>query len=105
MSAFLLLFMTDSSPQQLSQSEVREVLQYVPIFSGKCFLIVFGDLSDQLMAELLLDLISLQRIGVRLVLVYSGDDDGSLLDWAAEVELKLSRSGEVDSILDRGQAA
>ena len=94
---------------QPSQSEVREVLQYVPIFSGQTFVVVLDGkaLPDTTMAEVLLDLISLQKIGVHLVIVYTGDKVNSFLDWAAEVELKLSEV-KVDSVLNvlsRGQAA
>ncbi len=93
----------------LSQSDVREVLQYVPLFSGKTFVVAINgdELEDSVLAEVLLDFISLQRIGVRLALAYSGVAKSALLDWAAEVELKLSEAlpEDCESILKRGQAA
>ena len=93
----------------LSQSDLREVLQYVPLFSGKTFVVAINgdELEDSVLAEVLLDFISLQRIGVKLVLAYSGVTKSALLDWAAEVELKLSEAltDECESVLKRGQAA
>ena len=94
----------------LAQSDVREVLQYVPIFRGQTFLVALDGevLSDTVMAEVLLDLISLQNIGVQLVLSYVGQAEREFLDWAAEVELKVcvgSENSSVESILSRGQAA
>ncbi len=100
---------SNSSPSALTQSDVREVLQYVPIFSGKTFVVTLDGkgLPDMVMAEILLDLISLQRIGVQLVIAYSGDAKEALLDWAADVELKLSEATaeSVQAVLSRGQAA
>ncbi len=59
------------------------------------------------MAEVLLDLISLQRIGVKLVVAYSGVAQEDLLDWAAELEFKLSVATveTASAVLARGQAA
>ncbi len=56
------------------KGDVREVLQYVPLFAGKTFVIVFdeGLLPESAVAETLLDLIALQRIGVKLVVVVVG---------------------------------
>ncbi|WP_435894054.1 GNAT family N-acetyltransferase [Oceaniferula spumae] len=68
------------------------------------------DAPESALAETMLDLLSLQNIGVRLVIgstVHSTDD---LLDRAAEVELKYSQTvftsneDEVSAALLRGQA-
>ncbi len=93
----------------LTQSEMREVLQYVPIFAGQTFVVTLDGkaLPDVVMAEVLLDLISLQKIGVQLVIAYAGEAKSELLGWAAEVELKLSEASQdsVKTVLSRGQAA
>jgi len=95
----------------MSWGDVRGLLQYVPQFRGKVFVIVI-DSPVSALAETMLDLVSLQSIGVKLVIgstVHSADD---LLDRAAEVELKYSQ-GVVDvssspemvqEALGRGQA-
>lgn len=97
--------------------DVREVLQYVPLFAGKVFVVVFdeGLLPEPAVAETLLDLIALQRIGVQLVVVVVGGDLADLADWAVESEFKaetvrfsLTDEGcaqECRSLLERGQAA
>lgn len=95
----------------MSWGDVRGLLQYVPQFRGKVFVIII-DSPVSALAETMLDLVSLQSIGVKLVIgstVHSADD---LLDRAAEVELKysqgvvdLSSSTEVvQEALVRGQA-
>ncbi len=94
----------------LTQGEVREILQYVPLFSGKTFILIIDEalvMHEQILAELLLDLISLQRIGVKIMLVYTGREQDRLLDWVAEVELKLSEATFTQSleVMARGQAA
>lgn len=97
--------------------DVREVLQYVPLFAGKTFVVVFdeGLLPESAVAETLLDLIALQRIGVQLVVVVVGGDLDHLANWAVEAEFKaealevpLGTSGCVEgclALLERGQAA
>ena len=93
----------------LDRTLVREVLKYVPLFSGRIFMVAFNvtPLSDTLVAEILLDLVALQRMGVRLILANLGGPSEHLLHWAMEVELKLSvvNSEELNSVLGRGQAA
>ena len=98
-------------------TDVREVLQYVPLFAGKIFVVCFdeGLLPDAAVAETLLDLIALQRIGVGLVVVVMGGDVGDVVDWAVEAEFRAEKVesplGEndcveaCDSLLSRGQAA
>lgn len=72
------------------KGDVREVLQYVPLFTGKTFVVVFdeGLLPESAVAETLLDLIALQRIGVHLVVVVVGGDLGDLINWAIESEFR-----------------
>lgn len=88
--------------------DVRGLLQYVPQFRGEVFVIVI-DVLEKALAETMLDLVSLQNIGVRLIIgsTIHGLDD--LLDRAAEVELKFCQtvgqaSDEIEEALLRGQA-
>lgn len=97
--------------------DVREVLQYVPLFAGKTFVVVFdeGLLPESAVAETLLDLIALQRIGVHLVVVVVGGDLKDLANWAVDSEFKAeaveARLGsehclaECAALLRRGQSA
>ncbi|GHC47973.1 GNAT family N-acetyltransferase [Roseibacillus persicicus] len=99
------------------RSDVREVLQYVPLFAGKTFVVVFdeGLLPESAVAETLLDLISLQRIGVHLVVIVVGGDLSDLVNWAVESEFRAEPVGrilgeegcsdECRALLKRGQAA
>ncbi len=93
----------------MSWGDVRGLLQYVPQFSGKVFVVVINTPVSAL-AETMLDLVALQDIGVKLVLgshVHSKDD---LLDRAAEVELNVEEIPSLISVdltltaLARGQA-
>ncbi len=97
--------------------DVRAVLQYVPRFRGRLFVVLIeaGLLPEPAVAEGLLDLAALQDVGVRLVLGVLGGDLADLHDWTVECELKVARSRvpigeagaveEARAILDRGQAA
>jgi len=99
------------------KGDVREVLQYVPLFRGKVFVVVFdeGLLPESAIAETLLDLIALQRIGVQLVVVVVGGDFADLVHWAVESEFKsqtveplLGEDSCIEdsrALLARGQAA
>lgn len=99
------------------KGDVREVLQYVPLFAGKTFVVVFDEnlLPESAVAETLLDLIALQRIGVNLVVVVVGGDLVDLANWAVESEFKAEAVEnplgvgecvtECDALLSRGQAA
>jgi amino-acid N-acetyltransferase len=101
----------------MALGDVKAVLQYVPLFRERLFVVVFdeGLLPEPAVAETLLDLRALQQIGVRLVIGVLGGDVADLADWATEMELKFDRVGEspgesgcVEScreILGRGQAA
>jgi len=97
--------------------DVRGVLQYVPLFRGRLFMVMFDGeaLPEPAVAEMLLDLKALQDIGVRLVAGLVGGGVEEFADRASEVELKFApagggaRGGEGGAaacrpVLDRGQA-
>ncbi|MEM9080058.1 MAG: GNAT family N-acetyltransferase [Verrucomicrobiota bacterium] len=74
-----------------------------------------GLLPEPAVAETLLDLLVLQRIGVKLVVVVSGGEIGDLNDWAVEMEFRSELIegelvvddlvGSCRAVLERGQAA
>ena len=98
-------------------SDVREVLQYIPQFRGKVFLVLIeaGILPEPAVAETLLDLAVLEDLGVKLVLGVLGGDIKDLFDWTLECEIMAARvsrpitdPGSVRETLDilaRGQSA
>lgn len=98
-------------------SDVREILQYIPQFRGKVFLVLIeaGLLPEPAVAETLLDLAVLENLGVKLVLGVLGGDLKDLFDWTLECEIKAARVsrpitdpaavGETLDILARGQSA
>ena len=87
----------------MAEIDVRGLLQYVPQFSGKVFVIII-DVPQSMLAETMLDLVSLQSIGVRLVIGSTVHSLDNLLDRAAEVELKFCQTKDRGAALDRGQA-
>ena len=99
------------------QSDVREVLQYIPQFRGKIFFVLIeaGILPEPAVAETLLDLAVLEDLGVKLVLGVLGGDLKDLYDWTLECEIMAARVSrpitdplavrEVLEILGRGQSA
>jgi len=98
-------------------SDVREVLQYVPQFRGRTFLVLIeaGLLPEPAVAETLLDLAVLEDLGVKLVLGVLGGDLQDLYDWTLECEIMAARVSrpiddpgaveEAKAILGRGQSA
>lgn len=98
-------------------SDVREVLQYIPQFRGKVFLVLIeaGLLPEPAVAETLLDLAVLEDLGVKLVLGVLGGDLKDLYDWTLECEIMAARvsrpitddlaARETLEILARGQSA
>lgn len=96
----------------MAETDVRGVLQYVPLFRGRVFAIFFeqGLLPEAAVAESLLDVLALQKIGVKLVLGTLGGDVEVLSDRAIEMELKAAKvlddmdAQRAREILDRGQA-
>lgn len=95
----------------MSWGDVRGLLQYVPQFRGKVFVIVI-DAPVPALAETMLDLVSLQNIGVALIITSTVHPEDDLLDRAAEVELKYAQKvassdsdpAEIIACLHRGQA-
>ena len=99
------------------QSDVREVLQYIPQFRGKIFFVLIeaGLLPEPAVAETLLDLAVLEDLGVKLVLGVLGGDLKDLFDWTLECEIMAARVSrpitdplavkEAMEILARGQSA
>ncbi len=99
------------------QSDVREVLQYIPQFRGKVFFVLIeaGILPEPAVAETLLDLAVLEDLGVKLVLGVLGGDLKDLYDWTLECEIMAARVSrpitdpeavrEALEILARGQSA
>lgn len=75
------------------QGDVRAVLQYVPQFRGQVFVVLIeaGLLPEPAVAESLLDLASLEAVGVKLVLGVLGGDVKELYDWTLECEIKAAR--------------
>ncbi len=98
-----------------AQGDVRAVLQYVPQFRGKVFVVLIeaGLLPEPAVAETLLDLAALESVGVKLVLGVLGGDLKDLYDWTLECEIKAARLSaplgdpaslaEAKAILGRGQ--
>jgi amino-acid N-acetyltransferase len=98
-------------------SDVREVLQYIPQFRGKVFLVLIeaGLLPEPAVAETLLDLAVMEDLGVKLVLGVLGGDLKDLFDWTLECEIMAARVTrpitdpealrETREILARGQSA
>lgn len=99
------------------QSDLRAVLQYIPQFRGKVFLVLIeaGLLPEPAIAETLLDLAVLEDLGVKLVLGVLGGDVDDLYDWTLECEIRAARVRrpiadplaieETRAILGRGQSA
>ena len=95
----------------MAVGDVRGVLQYVPMFRERTFVVVFDEgLPESAVAEALLDLKVLQGIGVNLVIAVAGGEEAIsvVADRALDLEIKFARvMGEETAgpILERGQAA
>lgn len=99
----------------MAGGDVRAVLQYVPQFGGRTFVIQFDEeLPKSAVAEALLDLKSLQAVGVHLVIVIPISDLSAMSERATELEIKFAlieksedeeRLVAVKRTLERGQAA
>ncbi len=93
------------------QSDLRAVLQYVPFFRGKTFVLVVNAarMPELALAESLLDLIALQQVGVKLVVISTGSGEARIDHLLIDGELKWQsadlKKGEVEAILNRGQLA
>ncbi len=68
---------------------VRSVLEYVPFFRGKLFVVHIceASIAADALVDTLLDVDALHEIGVRLVLVAEGADTGRLMRCAGECEV------------------
>lgn len=99
-------------------SNIRSVLEYVPYFRGRLFVVHIGRglLGAEELVDALLDADALHEIGVRLVLVAEGEDTSSLSHQAdicemhaaaAEMPLTCGESAieRVREIIDRRQVA
>jgi len=93
------------------KSDIRGLLQYVPLFRGKVFVIDIDwkAANDAAKAEVMMDLLALQSVGVRLVISMCTESIKEFYDYSAEIELRVSSSvrsckdeGLAD-LLDRGQ--
>ncbi len=101
----------------VEKTDLRAVLQYIPQFRGKIFLVLIEAdlLPEPAVAESLLDLAALEDIGVKLVLGVLGGDIKDLYDWTLECEIMAARvvlpisdeqaAKEVLDVLHRGQSA
>lgn len=93
------------------QSDLRAVLQYVPFFRGKTFVLVVNAtrMPELALAESLLDLIALQQVGVKLVVISTGVGEAQIDHLLIDGELKWQSVGfnedQVEAILNRGQLA
>ena len=93
------------------QSDIRGLLQYVPLFRGKVFVIDIDVVSpnDAIKAEIMMDLKALQQVGVKLVVSMEEKLAQDFFDHAAEVELHVSSKvyncddEGTQNLLDRGQ--
>ncbi|MGJ8657443.1 MAG: GNAT family N-acetyltransferase [Akkermansiaceae bacterium] len=93
-------------------SDIRGLLQYVPLFRGKVFVIDidWGSANDGVKAEILMDLSALQQVGVKLVISMRLEQAQDFFDYSAEIELRVSTAVRscldtgLDELLGRGQA-
>ena len=107
----------DSCPQppesqaRMAVGDVRGVLQYVPLFQGRTFVVMLDEgLPEPAVAEALLDLKALQEVGVNLVIVVRGSRGAGMAvtDRATDLEIKFARVENLEGVapvLARGQAA
>lgn len=96
----------------MSNFDLRGLLQYVPQFRGRCFLVAF---SREIMAgdewrDATLDIAALQGLGVKLVIAAAAEDFGAMHEQLVRLDLKVAKVDEergvnVGDIVERGQAA
>lgn len=86
----------------MSVSNVRSVLEYVPYFRGRLFVVHVATplLESEELVDALLDLDVLHEIGVRLILVAEGDQGKTLYEESRLCEM---RSAWVESPLVAGE--
>lgn len=94
------------------KSDIRGLLQYVPLFRGKVFVIEIEWLSvnDAVKAEIMMDLAALQSVGVKLVISMLPEQVQDFYDYSAELEFRVTTSvkscadEDLAALLERGQA-
>lgn len=94
------------------KSDIRGLLQYVPLFRGKVFVIDIDWVSanDAAKAEIMMDLLALQSVGVKLVISMEYEQAQDFFDYATEIELRVSSAvrscsdSGLTELLSRGQA-
>lgn len=94
------------------KSDIRGLLQYVPLFRGKVFVIDidWGWVNDAVKAEVMMDLSALQSVGVKLVISMPTEQAQDFFDYSAEIELRVSSNvrscsdDDLAELLQRGQA-
>jgi len=74
-------------------SEIREILRYVPQFSGATFVISIQPalLQEARIAELILDLSVAQKLGVQLCVVVDSTFFEEFLEWFEENEMRFHK--------------
>jgi len=95
------------------EGDLRAALQYIPSFQGKVFVLVLNAarMPEQALAEVILDMIALQQVGVKLALISTGSGEAEVANHLIDGELKWELVGREDSperigkVLDRGQLA
>ena len=82
-------------PQVGMPSNIRSVLEYVPYFQGRLFVVHISRnlLKADALVDALLDADALHEIGVRLVLVAEGDDVSGLAHRADICEMHAASAG------------
>jgi len=97
---------------EFNTQSLRELLQYVPKVAGKVFLIdlPWSQYSDSLKSELMLDLITLQSLGVKLMIAVTPKSALEVLDWAIDLDFRLENDVQISAdaaleVVNRGQAA
>ncbi len=85
-------------------NDVRSVLEYVPYFQGRLFVVHIASslLRAEELVDALLDADALHELGVRLVLVAEGNDASALVHRAAVCEI---HAAEAELPLTAGDAA
>lgn len=97
---------------EIYPQQIRELLQYVPQFARRVFLvdIDWGSLTDPQKADVMLDLQALQKIEVKLITFMEKEWFDDFRDWAIDFDLKTdsvepTEQTEIKAILARGQLA
>ncbi|MFC4991313.1 GNAT family N-acetyltransferase [Rubritalea tangerina] len=98
--------------REKTATDLRGLLHYVPQFRGRVFVIdlEWSMMNEVAQAEVIMDLVALQSIGVQLVVVAGVEEMEGIVDWAVDHEFRsavVKESEGEDRVLDvlgRGQA-